>query len=295
MKTNVLPRLCLWFFFVSALGVPSRLQATRSIPEEYRIGSFAIGPQAGCFKKFSVYEAIDKAAKTGAKVIEFSHQLKKLTPDRPGVVFDYTLSAIEIQRLRQKLKENGIVGVNYGAVPIPADEAGARKIFEFAKNLGLYALVTESVESIDIIEKLAREYDIKVGFHNHARRANPDYKLWDPRYVRSLVENRDPRIGACADVGHWQTSGIKAIDGLRILEGRIISVHLKDRPALGPDQHDVVFGTGITDIGAVLAELRRQNFDGNIAIEYEYNWDDSVPDVAQCVGFVRGWTAANPP
>jgi sugar phosphate isomerase/epimerase len=293
MNTMSLPRLCLWLSFVPVLGLPSQLQAERSIPAEYRIGGFAIGPQTGCFKKFSVYESIEKAAKTGAKVVELSHQLKKLDPARPDLVFDYKLSLFEIRRVRQKLEENGLRAVNYGSVPIPADEAGARRIFEFAKNLGLYALVTEAVESIDIIEKLVREYDIKVGFHNHARRSNPDYKLWDPRYVRSLVDNRDPRIGACADIGHWQTSGIKAHDGLKIHEGRIISVHMKDRPALGPDQHDVVFGTGITDIGAVLAELRRQNFDGNIAIEYEYNWDDSVPDVAQCVGFVRGWTAAN--
>lgn len=294
MKTNVLPRLWLYLSFASVLGVASPQQAARSIPDEYRIGGFAIGPQTGCFKKFSVYESIEKAAKTGAKVVELSHQLKKLDPARPDVVFDFTLSPVEIQRVRQKLEENGLLAVNYGSVPIPREETGARKIFEFAKKMGFYALVTESVDSIDIIEKLAREYDIKVGFHNHARRTNPDYKLWDPRNVRSLVENRDPRIGACADVGHWQTSGINAIDGLRILEGRIISVHLKDRPALGPGQHDVVFGTGVTDIGALLAELRRQNFDGNIAIEYEYNWDDSIPDVAQCIGFVRGWTAANP-
>ena len=44
----------------------------------------------------------------------------------------------------------------------------------------------------------------------------------------------------------------------------------------------------------ILTELRRQKFDGNIAIEYEYNWHNSVPDIAQCIGFVRGWAAANP-
>ena len=42
-------------------------------------------------------------------------------------------------------------------------------------------------------------------------------------------------------------------------------------------------------MGAVLAELKRQGFAGNISVEYEYNWDHSVPEIAQCVGFVRGW------
>jgi hypothetical protein len=55
----------------------------------------------------------------------------------------------------------------------------------------------------------------------------------------------------------------------------------------------VPFGAGGTDMAGVLAELKRQNFAGNISVEYEYNWDNSVPDIAQCVGFVRGWTATH--
>jgi hypothetical protein len=26
---------------------------------------------------------------------------------------------------------------------------------------------------------------------------------------------------------------------------------------------------------------------GNISVEYEYNWENSVPEVKQCIGFVR--------
>jgi sugar phosphate isomerase/epimerase len=287
-------------FFCLGLGLliaaaPVTSSAAPPIPEENRIGGFALGIQGGCFKNFSLFESIEKSAQAGARFYEFSHRLKKFSPDRPQVLFQFDLPDADIELVKAKLKQHGLTPVNYGSVPIPADEAGARKIFEFAKKLGLPALVTEAEGSIDVIEKLVREYDIKVGFHNHAQRENePNYKMWDPHHVLALVRNRDRRIGACADVGHWQTAGIKAIDGLRILEGRIVSVHLKDRPAIGPGQHDVIFGTGITDIGALLAELRRQKFDGNISIEYEYNWDDSVADIAQCIGFVRGWAAAHP-
>jgi len=142
-----------------------------------------------------------------------------------------------------------------------------------------------------------------VGIHQHAKRfkkerdaqgnqvIDPNYKVWDPAFIRDQVAKRDKRIGACADLGHWQTSGLKALDCVKILEGRIMSVHMKERAALGPGQHDTIFGTGITDMGAILAELKRQKFDGNISIEYEYNWDNSVPDVKQCVDFVRNWKA----
>jgi sugar phosphate isomerase/epimerase len=263
------------------------------IPAEYRIGGFAIGPQAYSFRFFTLFEAIEKTEQTGGKVIELGVGLK-LSAESP-VLFNHDAPADFIPLVQEKLKKHGIKAVNYGVVKIPNDEAGARKIFDFARKMDFYAIITESLESLDLIEKLAREYDIKVGIHQHARKEkDPSYKHWDPAYVRDLVKNRDARIGACADIGHWQTSGIRAVDGLKILEGRIISVHLKERPALGTGTHDVIFGTGITDMSAVLTELRRQKFDGNLAIEYEYNWYNSVPDIAQCVGFVRGWAAANP-
>ena len=260
------------------------------IPAEYHVGGFAIGPQAYSFRFFTLFEAIEKTAQTGGKVIELGTGLK-LSAEKP-VVFNHDSPAELIPLVQAKLKEHGIKAVNYGVVKLP-DEPTARKAFEFARTMGLYAIITESIESLDIIEKLAREFDLKVGIHQHAKRANqPNYRIWDPAVVRDLVKDRDPRIGACADIGHWQTSGIAAIDGLKTLEGRIVSVHLKERAALGPGQHDQIFGTGITNMAAVLAELRRQQFSGNLAIEYEYNWHHSVPDIAQCVGFVRGWAAA---
>jgi sugar phosphate isomerase/epimerase len=271
----------------------TRLFAAPPIPDEYRIGGFAIGPQVYSFRFFTLFEAIEKSAQTGGRAIEIGMNLK-VSAEHP-VAFNHNAPAELIPIVQAKLKEHGVKAVNFGVVPIPTDEAGARKVFDFARTMGLSAIITESIGSLDLIEKLVKEYDIKVGFHQHAKKPNdPNYKIWDPAFVRDLVANRDSRIGACADIGHWQTSGIRAIDGIKTLAGRIVSLHMKERAALGPGNHDEIFGTGITDIPAVLAELRRQKFDGNIAIEYEYNWQNSVPDIAQCIGFVRGWAAANP-
>jgi sugar phosphate isomerase/epimerase len=267
-------------------------QAAEPIPEECRIGGFAIGCQAYSFNRFTVFEAIEKTEQAGGKTIEF-YPGQRLSKEESNVKWDHTATEAVIQKVKDKLAQHGIRAVNYGVVRIPAAEKEARKIFDFARKLGLYGLTTESVDALDTIENLAKEYDLRVGIHQHARRAkDPNYKLWDPAYVLSLVKDRDPRLGACADTGHWQTSGIKPLEGLRILRGRIVSLHLKDRPALGVGQHDVPYGTGVADIPALLDELRAQNFDGHISIEYEYNWDNSVPDIAQCIGFVRGYAAA---
>jgi sugar phosphate isomerase/epimerase len=160
--------------------------------------------------------------------------------------------------------------------------------------MDLYGVTTESVNQLDIIEKLVKEFDIRVGIHEHGRRANDDsYKVWDPKYVLSVVKDRDPRMGACADTGHWATSGIKPLDAIKLLRGRIVSLHLKERTEIGKQLPDAIYGTGVSDIAGILAELKKQGFDGHISIEYENNWDHSVPDVAQCIGFVRGWGTAH--
>ena len=265
--------------------------AENKIPAEYATGGFFIGCQAYTFKNFTVFEAIDKTAEAGGKVIEF-YPGQKLSKDEPKTVWDHNASPETMQKVKDKLAQHNIKAVNYGVVQIPKDEAKARKIFEFARAMQLRAVTTESVDAIETIEKLVKEYDIMVGFHDHPKRPNDaNYKMWDPNYILSVVKDRDPRIGSCADIGHWVRSGLEPVECLRILKGHIISSHMKDLNEKSPKAHDVPYGTGVSDIPAVLDELKAQGFTGNISIEYEHNWDNSVPEVAQCIGFVRGYGA----
>jgi sugar phosphate isomerase/epimerase len=81
-------------------------------------------------------------------------------------------------------------------------------------------------------------------------------------------------------------SGINPVDALKKLEGRIISFHLKDLNKYGKqDTHDVPWGTGEAKMKDVLTEIYRQGFQGVFSIEYEHNWLNSVPEIAQCVAF----------
>ncbi len=261
------------------------------IPDDCKIGGFAVGCQAWTFNNFTVMEAIDKTAQAGGKLIEF-YPGQKLSLDKPDVKFDHNSPDDVIAEVEAHLKERGIHAVNYGVVQIPSDEAGARKVFDFAKRLGLYGITTESVDSIDTIEKLVKEYDIHVGFHDHDRQPNnPAYKMWDPNYVLSVVKDRDSRIGVCADTGHWTRSGLYPLDCIKLCKGRIMSLHLKEANEQTLQAHDVPWGSGTSDIAGILDELKHQKFNGNISIEYEYNWKSNVVDAAQCIGFIRGYTA----
>ena len=258
------------------------------LPDACRTGGFALGCQAWTFKEFAVLEAIQMTAAAGGKVIEF-YPGQSFSADKPGLKWDHDATPEMIAAVRAQLEKSGVRAVNYGVVSVPQDEAGARRIFEFAKTLGLYGITTESVESLDTLEKLAKEYDLRVGIHNHPRRPlDPLYKNWDPRYVLGLIQGRDARLGSTADVGHWLRSGLDPVDCLKLLQGRVVSVHLKDLSEKSATAHDVPFGTGASNIAGILEELRRQSFAGNVSIEYEYHWTNSLPEVAQCVGFVRG-------
>ena len=190
---------------LTSMLIPATVSAEK-IPDDYKIGSFALGCQAYTFNRFSVFEAIEKTAQAGGRVIEFFPG-QKLSADQAEVKWDHNATDDVIEKVKAQLAKYHIKAVNYGVVGIPKDETGARKIFEFAKKLGLYGVTTESVDAIDTIERLVKEYDIRVGFHDHPKRANdPGYKMWDPNYVLSVVKDRDHRIGSCADTGHWVRS-----------------------------------------------------------------------------------------
>lgn len=278
--------------FTLAIATPVHVVAAAQIPDEFRTGGFFIGCQAYTFNHFTVFEAIEKTAEAGGKVIEF-YPGQKLSKEEPNLALDHNSPQETLDKVKEKLSKHGIKAVNYGVVGISKDESEARKVFEFARRLGLRAVTTESVDALDTIEKLVKEYDVMVGFHDHPKRPNdPSYRMWDPNYILSLVKDRDERIGSCADTGHWIRSGLKPVECLQILKGRIVSSHLKDLHQMGPQAHDVPYGTGVADIPDILRELKKQGFNGNISIEYEYHWENSTPEVAQCIGFVRGFGAA---
>src|SRR5690242_8205202 len=79
------------------------VQAENKIPEEYKVGGFFIGSQAYTFKNFTLFEAIEKTAQSGGRVIELS-TVQKLSKDEP-VVFDHNASAETLEKAKAKIAE----------------------------------------------------------------------------------------------------------------------------------------------------------------------------------------------
>jgi sugar phosphate isomerase/epimerase len=266
-----------------ALAFAANLHA-EPIPENLRQNGWFIGAQAYTFKDFSAFEAIAKTKEAGGNMIEF-YPGQLLKPGSKDKVH-HSMSETAMAELKAECERQGVRAVNYGVVGANNPDE-VRSIMSFAKKMGLYAVCSESTEQIVAWEANAKEFDIKVAFHEHGgSMGNPKYKVWNPLYIRGVVESRDPRVGACADLGHWCTSNLKPVECLRILDGRVISVHLKDKASYG-HAPVVVAGTGVVDVAACLEELKKQKFDGHISIEHENDWKDSVPQVRANIDFVK--------
>ncbi|HEY8749855.1 MAG TPA: sugar phosphate isomerase/epimerase [Tepidisphaeraceae bacterium] len=260
--------------------VSTSARAMDKIPDEYKTNGFAAGCQAYSYSKgFTVFEAIRLTKEAGGKVIElFPGQL--ISDDDKKPLNHTATTETELDQVKAELAKNHVLAVNYGVVTPGGRDATKRKaewrkVFEFAKKMDLYGVTSEpAAEDMDEIEKLVKEFDIHFCIHDHPKQANnPNYKFWDPNYVLSLVKDRDPRMGSCADTGHWLSSGVDPIEALKILKGRVMSSHLKDRNQKGMQHHDVAWGKGVGQVKEVLDELKAQGFVGNISIEYESDMD----------------------
>jgi sugar phosphate isomerase/epimerase len=243
-----------------------------------------LGPAAWSFNRFTFFEAVDKTATLGLHYIEaFEGQRisqgsnAKLSPE---------ISTEVLESILQKLASAHVTLTSVYIHTLPGTEPECRQVFEFCRKLGIETIVSEPApESLDVIEKLCDEYRTNVAIHNHAKGQS---RYWHPQEVLKVCAGRSSRLGACADLGHWQRSGIKPVDGVRLLGSRLLSFNFKDLNELSPDGHDVPWGSGQGDASEVLREVHRLGLKPTIfAIEYEYNRENNSTEIAECAKYFR--------
>jgi sugar phosphate isomerase/epimerase len=292
--------------FVLYFVYPSQQIRAQQTPESL---GWQLGTQAYSFRLFTLEEALNKADSIGIKYLEgFPGQT--IGAGIAGTM-DFHMPARKRDSVLQLLKNKGISMVSYG-VATPQNEADWNQLFDFVKAMGLKQFVSEpDPKFIPLVSKLADQHQINVAIHNHPRPS----RYWSPDTLIKYTAGFSKRLGACADIGHWVRSGLDPVQMMKKLEGRIFESHMKDlhekpsaeyvafqlstplpgQPRQGqsstrtqpPGPHDVPWGTGISNIKAVLQEFKRQGFKGPIFAEYEYNWNNNAPEIAQSLQYVR--------
>ncbi len=237
-----------------------------------------LGCQAWTFRKLSLFETLDTLNQLGIHYIEL-YPGQKMAPDQ-DVKFDHNATQEQIQAVLDKCKATGVTPMSYGVVNLPNEDGDARKVFDFARKMGLKNIVSEPpADAFQLLDRLASEYKINVAVHDHPKPSH----YWNPDTVLGVVKDRSHLIGACADVGHWYRSGLVPLECLKKLDGRIIELHFKD---IAENKEDVPWGTGKCDVPAMLAEIKRQKIHPLFAIEYESGeGQELINNVAKSIEF----------
>ncbi|MBM3293492.1 MAG: DUF1080 domain-containing protein [Candidatus Aminicenantes bacterium] len=254
-----------------------------------RIKKIPIASEAWTFRRFTFAETLRKLKELGIEAVE-AYPGQALSADMPGAKFDHNMTADQMAKAREMLKASGVTLYGYGVVDLGRTEETMRKVFDFARKMGIRTIATEPREAdFPLLEKLVKEYNIQIAIHNHPEPT----RYAKPEAVFAALQGRDSRIGSCADTGHWMRGMNDPLVALRLLEGRILDVHLKDRSGFGTEGvDDVPWGDGTGRIRDVLAELTLQDYDGYLTIEYENEKEvmDPVPAVRKSVDYVRSVT-----
>lgn len=246
--------------------------------EEPRGGSapaLALGLQSYTLREFPVERAIELAKELGFAHVEFTRA--HASADTP---------AAKVDALKQKMHEAGLRISAQGVNQFTKNHEANRKVFELAKRLGNRNISADpSEDSFDSLEKLVAEYNLRIAIHNHGPGARYD-KIAD---VLKAIKGRDPRIGACADLGHYIRSAEDPVKAITLFGDRLYGIHLKDFAEQKKDAKGVIIGRGHLDVVAVYKALLKVKFpaDGALSLEYEENAKNPLPDVKECVVVAR--------
>jgi sugar phosphate isomerase/epimerase len=266
---------------LSAPTIPSA-RLTPALRAQEKLG-WRLGIEAYTFHKFTLFEAIDKTAQLGLPFmggLSFQRVSKDIDKNfEPGLTDD------ELRQIRFKLDAAGVRLLTYFHQDIPGDDEGCRKVFEFARKIGIQTIMAEpKPEALDTVGRFCDAYDINVALHNHDQKASPVY--WNPEGILKACEGRTKRLGACADLGYWMRAGIDPITAVRKLKDRLLTVQMHDLDQLSAAGHDVPWGSGAGRTEEFVRELRRLGITPTMfGLEYSYNWLESIPEIEQSIAF----------
>jgi inosose dehydratase len=196
----------------------------------------------------------------------------------------------QIEASKALLQDAGITLMGFGVIGFDGNETKARQTFDFAKAMGLYSISAnpnKNKATFDLLDKLVAEYDIPIAIHNHGPHALYS-KISD---VADIVKDRHPKIGACVDTGHYLRSDENPVEALERLSNRVFGVHLKDvRTVTDNGKRKKIFtmvGQGDLDVLGCLKVLKKLNYQGCLALEYEENEQNPLSDIAVSLTAVR--------
>lgn len=199
----------------------------------------------------------------------------------------YELSPGELDRAADEFRDAGLQLVSSGNNSITEDtDEHVGAFFDYAKAAGIPMLViAPDPQVLPRIESFVKRYDIKVAIHNHG----PEDSWYPaPSDAIALIEDMDPRVGVCVDVGHTARTGKDVVQEISDAGSRVLDVHMKDLRDMSDAESQCAVGEGKMPIADIFRQLDEIGFDGSVNLEYEIRPNDPYPGMMQSLAYMRG-------
>lgn len=179
-------------------------------------------------------------------------------------------------------------GINIYAVGViyMKDKSEVDRAFEYAKKVGVNLIIgVPEYELLPYTEEKVKATGMVMAIHNHG----PEDKRYPgPKDVFDRIKNMDPKMGLCLDIGHATRAGADPAKAVADYKSRMFDLHIKDVSKAEKDGKAIELGRGVIDFPALVVALRKINYQGKCSIEFEKDMKDSLPGIAESVGFFRG-------
>ena len=239
---------------------------------------FKAGIASYTFRKMSLENTIAALQKLDLKYIsikDFHLSLKSTAAERQAAV--------------EKLKAAGITPLSCGNITMDNTEESVRNAFQYAKDCGIPTIVcSPHPDSMPILDKMVKEYDIKLAIHNHGPE---DKRFPSPYDVWKAALNYDKRIGLCIDVGHTARAKVDPAEAIIKCKDRLYDLHFKDIDTTEPKGTTIPAGRGVLDLASILQALIKIRYSYLLSVEYERSPDDPFAEVAETIGYSKGLLA----
>ncbi len=272
-----------------ALGVPFAAACSRkssvdeSSSQKSVYAGFRMGIQTWCLREINeIDKVIANIQALGLNYVEIA----------PAVHLPEDSSPEKIRAVKEKFNNAGITIDCTGVHKMVNDEQACRKIFEYARQLGVSAVdVQPEYDALPLVDRLAEEYGIPAAIHNHG----PEDKLYaKPEMFREHLSQTSKWIGLCVDTGHYLRSRVDPLAVIDEFPDRIHGMHLKEmvRDEQTGRWIDLIVGTGELNLVELFTRLKKIGFSGFCSLEYESDPDNSTTALAECLAAIRKACAA---
>jgi len=259
-------------------GTNSSLAQVGSAGKKKSKAKFELGLASYTLREFNLDDTLAMTKRVGLKYICFKSMHLELNS-----------TPAQIESTVQKVKDAGLI-LYGGGVIYMKNEKQVNDAFDYAKAAGMKIIVgVPQPELLPLVNEKVRQYDIKVGIHNHG----PTDKVYPtPASAYEKIKDLDKRIGLCNDIGHTMRAGIDPAVSARKYADRLLDVHIKDVSEATAKGHGVEIGRGVIDMPKFLKTLIKIDYDDIVSFEYEKDGKDPIAGLAESVGYVKGVLAA---